>query len=93
MAGLTGNSPHRANFAAGYRLPVTGQARPDIPVQGNAIRPGGGLSASRQPLEQTESTGTLGRPTPAVNLKLGVDVPNVNFNRIHRQVELIADFP
>jgi hypothetical protein len=44
-------------------------------------------------LEQTESTGTLGRPASAVNLKLGVDVPDVNFNRIHRQVELIADFP
>jgi hypothetical protein len=44
-------------------------------------------------LEQTESPGTLGRPTPAVNLKLGVDMPDVNFDRIHRQVKLIADFP
>jgi hypothetical protein len=43
-------------------------------------------------LEQTESTGTLGRPAPAVNLKLGVDMPDVNFDRIHRQVKLIADF-
>jgi hypothetical protein len=44
-------------------------------------------------VEKTESTGTLGRPAPAVDLKLGVDVPDVNFNRIHRQVKLIADFP
>jgi hypothetical protein len=43
-------------------------------------------------LEQTESAGTLGRPAPAVNLKLGVDMANVNFNRIHRQVKLIAYF-
>jgi hypothetical protein len=92
-AGLIGNSPHQANVAAGYRLPVTGQARPDIPVQGNAIRPRRGrLSASRQLLEQTESTGALGRPTPAVNLKLGVDMPDVNFDRVHRQVKFIADF-
>jgi hypothetical protein len=61
---------------------------------GNAIRPSlGRLAASRQLLEQTESTGTLGRPAPAVNLKLGVDMPDVSFNRVHRQVKLIADFP
>jgi hypothetical protein len=51
------------------------------------------LSASRQLLEQTEGTGTLGRPAPAVNLELGVDMPDVNFDRIYRQVKLIADFP
>jgi hypothetical protein len=52
------------------------------------------LSASaQQVLEQTKSAGTLGRPAPAVNLELGVDVPDVNFDRVHRQVELIADFP
>jgi hypothetical protein len=42
---------------------------------------------------QAESTGTLDGPAPAVNLKLGVDMPDVNFNRIHRQVKLIPDFP
>jgi hypothetical protein len=52
-----------------------------------------GLSASRRLLEQTESTGTLDRPAPAVNLELGVDVPDVNFDRIHRQVKLMTDFP
>jgi hypothetical protein len=92
MAGLTGNSPHRVNFAAGYRLPVTGQARLDTAVHPR-MPPRVRLSASRHVLEQTESTGTLGRPAPAVNLKLGVDVPDVNFYRIDRQVELIADFP
>jgi hypothetical protein len=51
------------------------------------------LSASRQLLDQTESAGTLDRPAPVVNLELGVDVPDVNFDRIYRQVKLIADFP
>jgi hypothetical protein len=51
------------------------------------------LSASRQLLEQPENTGTLDRPAAAVNLKLGVDMPDVNFDRIHRQVKLIADLP
>jgi hypothetical protein len=75
-------------------VPVTGQARLDLAVHGECdATPAGRLSASRQLLEQTESTGTLGRPAPAVNLKLGVDMPDVNFDRIHRQVELIADFP
>jgi len=51
------------------------------------------LSSSGQLLEQAESTGTLDRSAPAVNLELGVDMPDVNFDRIHRQVKLIADFP
>jgi hypothetical protein len=93
MAGLTGNSPHRAKFAAGYRLPVTGQAR--LEIAGHAecdANPGRGFGFTTG-LEQTEGAGTLRRPAPAVNLKLGVDVPYVNFDRIHRQVKLIADFP
>jgi positive regulator of sigma E activity len=71
----------------------SGQARLDTAVHVECdATPACGSRLHDRLLEQTESTGTLGRPTPAVNLKLGVDVPDVNFNRIHRQVELIADF-
>ena len=91
-AGLTGNSPHRANFAAGYRLPVRGQACRTSLVTWNAMPPTGAALGFTKVLEQTERTGALGSPAPAVNLELGVDMPDVNFNRIDRQVQLIADF-
>jgi hypothetical protein len=51
------------------------------------------LSAQRRLLEQTESTGALYRRAPSVNFELGVDVPDMNFDRIHGQVKFIADFP
>lgn len=88
MNGLTRNSPYRANFAFGLS-PVSHRSA----SAGLACDPVRGFSASRRLLEQTESTGTLDRPAPAVNLKLGVDMPDVNFNRIHRKVKLMTDFP
>jgi hypothetical protein len=51
------------------------------------------ISDTRQLLEQTESPRTLDRAAPTVNLELDVDMPDVGFDRIHRQVKLIADFP